>query len=395
MSSNPLPAGAHKDGSDTIDLVCFAGLSGLADYTVSLARYLAQHRPVRIVTSSPLDSRYAKLEIEILCLFRRVRHYPIDILKFFFFYIRSSRRLLFLQSWFVFPAVEGVLLRLLRLRGHRIYITVHDTLPHHPKPWSRWTLGFFYGAFDGLVAHSETSAKALRTMGITAPIKVIPHATYDLFATRRLGQQKARSELGLPPDKLIYLLFGHIDTRKGCLEFVECARKCADLDKVHFVIAGRNELSRQDRAKLDRYRGLNNLSIVDRYIPLEEVQLFFIASDAVVAPYREGTTSGVYRVAVGFDRPVVSTEVGDLLDAVSRGTAFSIGDGSDAAAHLEAFVRAHKDDLTTFTAGAVQRMAVERNSNTWESSARRYMEFLGEMESGFILSEYPKVDRNG
>src|SRR5690349_10751891 len=125
---NPLETGK-------IDLVCFWGLSGLADYLVSLAKRMSADHKVRIVTSSPLDSRYETVDAEYLLLFRRARHYPIDIWKFLWFYLRREPRRLLLQSWFFVPWFEGILLRLLRLRGHKPFITVHDTLPHHPHPW--------------------------------------------------------------------------------------------------------------------------------------------------------------------------------------------------------------------------------------------------------------------
>src|SRR5262249_11018013 len=143
---------------------------------------------------------------------------------------------------------------------------------------------------------SDASQRDLRALGVTAPILVVPHATHDLFMTQDLTKEEAREKLGLAKDKVIYLQFGHIDTRKGCLEFVEVARRCVDVASVHFVMAGKNDLSRSDNALLDAQRDLPNLTLVEGFVPLEEVQLYFIACDVVAAPYREGTTSGVYRL---------------------------------------------------------------------------------------------------
>jgi glycosyltransferase involved in cell wall biosynthesis len=361
-----------------IDLVCFWGRSGLADYLVSLGKRIALQRPIRVVTSAPLDERYDGLEGEYFLPFRRARHYPIDIWKFFYFYLRSAPRTLLLQSWFFSPLLEGILLRILQLRGHRLFITIHDTLPHHPHFWSRAEMAFYYGAFNGLVAHSDASEADLRSLGVKAPIEAIPHATHDLFMTRQITQSEARAELGLPAGKVIYLQFGHIDARKGILEFCEVAQRCADVEGAHFVVAGSNDLSGDDAKALEAYRRLSNLTVVEGFIPLDAVQLYFTAANVVAAPYREGTTSGVYRLAVGFGRPVIASAIGDLKDAISAGTAFPLGTGAEVVEKFESFVRAHLEDLPDFALPMLRLMEEERQSNTWEAVAERYLRFLAQ-----------------
>jgi len=361
---------------ERIDIVCFNSRCGLADYTVSLARAMSDSRCVTIITSSPLDERFRDLDVEMVLPFRRARHYPIDIWKLFAFYAARRGRTILFQSGLFVPGFEGLVVRILRFAGHRVFISVHDTLPHHPRPWSRPEFAFFYRGFDGLIAHSAGSEADLRALGVTAPIAVVPHATYDMFKTREVCRAEARRRFGIPEKKIVYLQFGHIDSRKGCFEFLETARRCCNVDGAHFVIAGDNALGWADQARLESYRNLPNLTIVEGFVPLSDVQVQFAAADVVAVPYREGTTSGVYRLSAAFNKPVVATEVGDLRDAIAGGTAFSIGKGAEVVDRFEAFVRAHLEDLEAYTAPAIAKMRQEANVNSWVAAARKYLTFF-------------------
>ncbi|HWA19191.1 MAG TPA: glycosyltransferase [Devosia sp.] len=242
-----------------IEIVCFNGPSGLGDYSASLARAASVAADITISTSAPIEQKFAIPGAILRTPFRRVRHYPVDIWKFVSSVLASSPHVLLFQSWLYFPFFEGLLVRLFRLFGHRLFVTVHDTMPHHPKPWSRFTVPFFFRGFDGLIAHSPGSTADLRRMGVTTPIAVIPHATYDMFNTRDLSKDEARRELGIPADNFVVLMFGHIDERKGCFTFLEAARETARLDKVLFLVAGRNDLPAGLRSRLDGYRDLPNV----------------------------------------------------------------------------------------------------------------------------------------
>ncbi len=62
-----------------------------------------------------------------------------------------------------------------------------------------------------------------------------------------------------------------------------------------------------------------NVVIINRYIPNEEIGLYFAAADLVVQPYRSVSGSGISQVAFGFDRPVIATRVGVLAEVIRDG----------------------------------------------------------------------------
>ena len=58
------------------------------------------------------------------------------------------------------------------------------------------------------------------------------------------------------------------------------------------------------------------MTLLDRYVPDEELALLFEQSDLVVLPYLSVTTSAALGRAIGHGVPLVVSEVGDLGDIV-------------------------------------------------------------------------------
>ena len=58
----------------------------------------------------------------------------------------------------------------------------------------------------------------------------------------------------------------------------------------------------------------DKVTIVNKFVPNEDVGSYYIASDLVVLPYRSATQSGILNVAYGFLKPVLATRVGGLSE---------------------------------------------------------------------------------
>lgn len=358
-----------------IEIACFRADCGLGDYSVSLCRELARFCSVRLVTSKSLNPLFESLGFEVEKVFRRTRNLPIDVFRFTYGVLRRRPDAVIFQSWLKIPLLECILVHFIRLAGIRCYLTVHDVQPHYPRPWSKYVLKWFFKSFDGLIAHSAHAERVLREMGIKFPILVVPHGAYDLFDTLHLDKATARSKLGyLREDSFVILFFGRLDQRKGFLEFVEATARFSASEQVQFVAAGMCGLSSRDYesvvAKAD-----GRLLIIDaRQIPFEEVQYFFAACDAVALPYREGTTSGILKIAMAFGKPVIATPVGDLAETVRAPIGVLIDDQDIAAALAEAVV-AMKDTKWS-CAGAVTNVEY-----SWPVIANGYFNWLSGLRS--------------
>lgn len=311
-----------------IEVVSFTGDSGLADYAVSLARALARSVHATVVTAQSLPSRFDHMGFAVERVFRRTRHYPLDIFRFMRGVLRRRPDWVLVQGPLKFAALDALAVRALGLFGINMAVTVHDVLPHYPRAWSKAEYGFYYRSFKRVVVHSEAALTGVRLLGVKAEVLVVPHGIYDIFDLTGVTQQDARKQVGqLGETDFVVLFFGHLEPRKGLLPFLDAAKALQDSPEIKFVLAGGNSLASHApayAARLEAARNQPNVLVHDKRIAFEEVENYFAACDVVALPYLEGTTSGVLKLALAFEKPVVATRVGDFPEQVPVGAGLFI-----------------------------------------------------------------------
>jgi glycosyltransferase involved in cell wall biosynthesis len=115
----------------------------------------------------------------------------------------------------------------------------------------------------------------------------------------------------------------------------------ADRIPVQLIVAGEFW---EDINEYEDLRIKLNLSdqifLFDRYIPNEEVGLFFTAADIFIAPYIDGTQSGSAKIALGFNLPIVITECvsDDILLKSERVQIVPSGDSHALAEAINKFI---------------------------------------------------------
>ena len=359
-------------------VVSFTGDSGIADYSVSLARELARIAPTTFLTSNRLPAPFEGLGFEVVKIFRRTRWYPLDIVRFAWWCLSHRPRAVSLQSVLKLPLVDGLVVALLRAAGMRCVLTVHDVMPHDPRPWSRREYAWFYRRFDGLVVHSEAARAQVGRLAPGVAVLKVPHGVYDVFRLDVPTRAAARGRIGLTRSgagPFVVLFFGHLEARKGLGVVVGVAERLRDHPEFHFVIAGAPPGSHRPPAlllALERARALPNVFVHDARVPFECVQDYFAAADLVALPYLEGSTSGVLKLAIAFGVPVVATRVGDLVEEVPpEGGILVERDGAlqerFLAAILEAQQRHH---------ALREGMRAAAGAREWADIAARYHRFL-------------------
>lgn len=359
-----------------IEVVSFTGDSGLADYAVSLARALVARAQTTVVTASSLPARFDQLGFSVQRVFRRSRHYPLDILRFICGVLRRRPHWLLLQGPLKFAWLDGFVIRLLRLAGIRVAVTVHDVLPHYPRPWSATSYGFYYRSFQRVIVHSEAALAGVRALGVRGEVLVVPHGIYDIFDLTGISRSAARTKIGgLVDDDFVVLFFGHLEPRKGLLPFLDAAERLAGHSGVRLVLAGANAVAGKDgvcAARLEAARKQPNVIVHDRRIPFEDVENYFAGCDLVALPYLEGTTSGVLKLALAFGKPVVATRVGDFPEQVPIGAGvFLDNDEHLTVALAEAVLRMAADYQTYASA-----MTAASQQAQWPDIASNVMTYL-------------------
>ena len=228
------------------------------------------------------------------------------------------------------------LLALARLRRVRVLWTIHDLGSNdewHPR-LERWFWKRFVARVDAFICLSERS----RTMALERfpalvgrPGYVVPHGHYRDAYPRTVTRAAARRQLAVPPEATVLLHFGLMRPYKNVPHLVRIFRATTTPGAVLLVV-GRPFDPAVEHEVRAAAAGASNVRLDLRWIPPEEVQIFFAASDLVVLPYRRILNSGAVMLALTFACPVLVPDLGAMRD--------------QQAAFGAAWVRLYAGDLT-------------------------------------------------
>lgn len=281
-----------------------------------------------------------------------------------------------LQRWHPFfaPALATVA-SVLRRAGARIVWMVHNARPHEGGAGA-WrpllTLGMRAG--DVCLTHAATEVVALRTMGVRADVRRVTHPAPAATTGNAPERATARTALGVPEDVVLFLFLGYVREYKGVDVLLDALTRLApDGPAWRAAIAGEWYI---DRAAADRLVArpplAGNVTIVDRYLPVDEVARWLAAASVVVLPYRSGTQSGVVPLAYAHGRGVVTTRVGGLAEVVREGETGLLVPPEDPVALAGALERVRHGHA--FSAAAIEE-ALERSR--WDAFVRELESVAG------------------
>lgn len=360
-----------------IMVVSFTGDTGLTDYSASLCRELCKLASVELVTAQSFDEKKYQVRYPVVKIFRRTRQFPIDIFKFAAHVLRTRPKVVLFQSWMKSAALELPLVLLFKAFRIRTALTIHDLLPHYPKPWSQLMCAAYYRAFESLVVHSHRQLEGLKEMRVAQVPLVVPHGVYDIFNTRNLTRAQGRSTFPNVKDSdFLVLFFGNLDERKGLVAYIQAAQLLAADESIKFVVAGKSDGRSAVTAALGEGRLLGNTLIRDTSVPHDEVQNYFSACDVVALPYLEGTTSGVFKLAMAFGKPVICTDIGDFAESVETWSGSVISQNNLSLA-LAAGIQEMKCKYEDY----LRRTGNLSRDMQWDAIAKKYANHLLEFEN--------------
>jgi glycosyltransferase involved in cell wall biosynthesis len=185
-------------------------------------------------------------------------------------------------------------------RSHVTVFTAHDVVPRRRRAAPHWTPTL--NLFDRVVVHSSRAEKQLAGLGVAADkLRRIAHPVFD------------GADLG-PPNGRTLVFFGLIREYKGLDVLV---RALAEIPEARLVVAGDPLDPVEPVQRLAEDVGVDGR--VDwrlGFLPEAEVPLVMQEATAVVLPYRQLDSSGVLATAIGYRRPVVTSDVGSLGEIV-------------------------------------------------------------------------------
>lgn len=196
---------------------------------------------------------------------------------------------------------------------------------HEPRPRNRWsTAGMYaesvalraalarlYRRLDLVVVHGEASRAEVAARWAPPRVAMIRHGNAAMLAPRPLpaaGEERI-------------LFFGDWRRSKGLPELMQAF----DLirrrrPQARLTIAGTPYPDgRPDAVRAWARAHGEAVTVIDRYVSLEELPAVFGGARVVATPYLAGSQSGVLHLAMSFGRAVVTSDVGELGATVIDG----------------------------------------------------------------------------
>lgn len=288
-------------------------------------------------------------------------------------WIRTANRiaglspdLLIVHWWnpFFAPCI-GTTVRFAKRRSRATVVFIcHNVLPHEPFLGTGALTRLALAAGDAFLLHSEADCQQLTALRPGARTVVLPQPPGRGFGDP-LGKEQARARLGVKGSVLLF--FGLIRKYKGLHGLIEALPRVLQALDCTLLVVG--EFYEEKARCLDLIRSLglaSNVRIVDRFIPDEEVSLYFSAADVVVLPYESATQSAIIPIAYAFERPVVATRVGGLPEAVRDDETGYLVDPRDPEALARAIIRFYKEGKGMPFEQNIRRLEAGRS---WEELA--------------------------
>ncbi|MEC5143814.1 glycosyltransferase [Chitinophaga sp. 212800010-3] len=272
------------------------------------------------------------------------------------------------------PAL-GSLLRLGKRKKTRTIAILDNVVPHEKRPGDVAFTKYFLKPVDAFIAMSQSVLNDLREFEPTKKASLIPHPIYDNYGAL-ISKAAAREALKLQQGKRYILFFGFIRQYKG-LDLLLKAMADERMKKldVHAIVAGEFYEDATPYQELLRELNLGDRVLMHTdFIPNEAVKNYFCAADLVVQPYKSATQSGISQIAYHFEKPMVVTNVGGLVEMVPDGV---VGfqaepDPSSIAAAIEKYYTENREaDMITALRREKQQYSWARLANEVLSLANK------------------------
>jgi glycosyltransferase involved in cell wall biosynthesis len=217
---------------------------------------------------------------------------------------------------FLAPSL-GSVFKKLRKNGVKTVSILDNVIPHEKRIGDIALIKYFLRQNNGFIVMSEKVKNDLLSLHPDAKYLQVLHPLYDHFGNR-VDSAEARSKLGIPQSNKVILFFGFIRDYKGLDLLIEAVKLLPN--DYTLIIAGEvyGDFKRYQNI-IDKNSLGKKVQLFTRYIPDNEVPLFFSASDVCVLPYRSGTQSGITGISYHFELPVIVTDAGGLKEMVEDG----------------------------------------------------------------------------
>ena len=335
------PLGAHGSSHH---FYLFGQASGLLNNDVELSLYTNNETPSPEINGLKFFTFYKEIFKSKSKIINGIKWIIGTILSVF--HARFSGTSIF--HFHIFYTNILVLFNLLfvKILFGKVVLTVHDVSSFSNSSNSSIIEKLIYKLTDRIITHNEFSKlEILNVNGDSSScISIVPHGSYTPFINIQYDKEKSKEQLGIPNNRRILLFFGMIKKVKG-LEVLLSALKgvIKKNPDVLLVIAGR--VWENDFSAYQKIIDENNLSayilLHTKFIPQEDVEHYYCASDLVILPYKKIYQSGVLMMTLSYERPALVSDLPPLKEIISdneNGFLFKAENVSDLTAKLNSIL---------------------------------------------------------
>ena len=227
------------------------------------------------------------------------------------------------------------------------------------------------------------------------PILKLYHPVYNMYTPDPLFDVALQKEQ-LRLRRYVFLFFGFIAKYKGLHHAIAAFAELAKTrDDVSLLIVGESSWQAPKDRKRDRlkrlfsrelraqfvsrredelhYRPLDvidqlgisdQVTVVNEFVPNEDVHKYFQVSDAIVLFYETATASGVESIACNFKKPIVATRVGHFPESVKEGVTGFLANVDDVSSMTEAMLNIIEQPIPA------ENIETAYKSLSWDNYAR-------------------------
>ncbi|MDB4018434.1 glycosyltransferase [Aquiluna sp.] len=203
-------------------------------------------------------------------------------------------------TWVLAPVSLAVGI-IAKLRGMKVTLYCHNVVPHDVIWLGEVVTKFTLKRFQRFIVQSTLEQQLLTELQQFSKIKIVRHPTYAPIVEY---PKRPKTESKRPN----FLFFGLIRPYKGVGKLIDIIPQLSDLD-VNLTIAGEawdKKIDTELRVLDETY---SRFSYVPGFASEELKSKLFRDADALILPYERATGSGVLADAIGFNRPVIVSDV--------------------------------------------------------------------------------------
>jgi len=230
---------------------------------------------------------------------------------------------------FVLPSPSDLLIiKILKFLKIELYFMIHDLQSHLGENWPtknsirlRLTVATRIFTLSQFVYNKLDSAAKEKSFVISHPIFPINFA------------ESSSNQPSIPGEYL--LCIGRIREYKGIDDLIKAYSLVKDAPTL--VIAGEGHIELLETSKI---------FLINRWLKDEEIEILIASASLVILPYREATQSGIIPICRLFEKPLIVSDSGALVEQAigsKRLWVFQPGDIMTLNDHIRAFLNSRND----------------------------------------------------